>query len=53
MEKWEGEYKAVKEGPMCNQRDPFVRSYADEGSEDCLYLNVYVPHSVIRHKIIK
>nr|AXB38858.1 juvenile hormone esterase [Sitodiplosis mosellana] len=45
MEKWDGEYKAVNDGPMCTQRDPFVHSYVDEGSEDCLYLNVYVPHS--------
>lgn len=46
MEKWDGEYKAVKDGSMCPQRDPFVHSYADEGVEDCLYLNVYAPHAV-------
>lgn len=28
------------------QRDPFRRDEEIEGSEDCLQLNVYAPHSV-------
>lgn len=46
MEKWDGEYHAVKDGPICVQRDPFRRDQEIEGSEDCLQLNVYAPHSV-------
>lgn len=46
LSKWDGEYKAIDEAPMCSQRDPFTRSYDDSGTEDCLYLNVYVPHMV-------
>ncbi|XP_031633954.1 venom carboxylesterase-6-like, partial [Contarinia nasturtii] len=38
-------YKAVKDGPACIQKDPFVHSYIAEGNEDCLFLSVYVPHS--------
>lgn len=34
----------MNDGPKCTQRDPFVRSFEDEGVEDCLRLNVYVPH---------
>ncbi|XP_031636223.1 venom carboxylesterase-6-like [Contarinia nasturtii] len=45
IEKWDGEYKAVNDGPECIQRNAFVHSYIDEGTEDCLVLNVYVPHS--------
>lgn len=47
IEKWQGEYKAIHDGPQCSQRDPFIRSFEDVGTEDCLYLNVYVPHAVI------
>lgn len=37
---------AIKDGPICIQRDPFRRDELIEGDEDCLYLNVYAPHSV-------
>lgn len=47
LEKWEGEYKATDDGPKCPQRNQFYRSSDEEGVEDCLRLNVYVPHSVI------
>ncbi|XP_031616881.1 cholinesterase 2-like, partial [Contarinia nasturtii] len=39
------EYKAVKDGPACIQKNTFSHSYIDEGNEDCLFLSVYVPHS--------
>ena len=45
-EKWDGEFYAVKDGPICVQRDPFRRDNEIEGSEDCLQLNVYAPYSV-------
>lgn len=44
MEKWNDEYKAIYDGPMCSQRNPFQRNKTDLGTEDCLYLNVYTPH---------
>lgn len=47
-EKWDGEFHAVKDGPICTQRDPFRRDHEIEGSEDCLQLNVYAPYSVHR-----
>ncbi|EDW53214.1 venom carboxylesterase-6 [Drosophila sechellia] len=40
---WEGERLAIKDAPICLQRDPFRRDMILEGSEDCLYLNVYTP----------
>lgn len=46
MEKWSGEYKAIHDGPICSQRNPFQRNKTDVGTEDCLYLNVYTPHTV-------
>ncbi|XP_031627736.1 venom carboxylesterase-6 [Contarinia nasturtii] len=49
-EKWEGEFFAVKDGPICVQRDPFRRNHEIEGSENCLALNVYTPHSYDRNK---
>ncbi|SPP78197.1 venom carboxylesterase-6 [Drosophila guanche] len=44
---WEGERLAVKDAPICMQRDPFRRDMQIEGSEDCLYLNVYTPENTI------
>lgn len=40
---WQGERLAVKDAPICLQRDPFRRDMIIEGSENCLYLNVYTP----------
>lgn len=40
---WEGERLAIKDAPICLQRDPFRRDMILDGSEDCLYLNVYTP----------
>lgn len=40
---WQGERLAVKDAPICMQRDPYRRDMIVEGSEDCLYLNVYTP----------
>ncbi|XP_002011173.3 venom carboxylesterase-6 [Drosophila mojavensis] len=46
MPAWQGERLAVKDAPVCMQRDPFRRDMIIEGSEDCLYLNVYTPDPV-------
>lgn len=47
LEKWDGEYLAIDDGPMCPQRNSIYRSAEDVGTEDCLRLNVYVPQTVI------
>ncbi|XP_047990815.1 juvenile hormone esterase-like [Leguminivora glycinivorella] len=39
---WEGIRKATQHGPVCPQYDFFANKFV-EGSEDCLYLNVYTP----------
>jgi hypothetical protein len=43
---WEGVLKAHFDSPLCIQRDPFRRDMEVEGSEDCLFLNVYAPEVV-------
>lgn len=53
MDKWDGEFEAINDGPICSQRNPFVRSEDDLGSEDCLYLNVHVPHRVTLPPLIQ
>ncbi|XP_041980324.1 esterase B1-like isoform X1 [Aricia agestis] len=40
---WEGVRKATSHGKVCPQYDIFSGSLMD-GSEDCLYLNVYTPN---------
>lgn len=40
-EPWEGIRDATKEGAICYQRD--FLSFETQGSEDCLFLNVYTP----------
>lgn len=47
---WDGEYQATYQRAMCTQIDPYMRKDGVEGSEDCLHLNVYTPHSVIEKK---
>ncbi|KAH8290099.1 hypothetical protein KR044_013383 [Drosophila immigrans] len=47
---WEGERLALKDAPICMQRDPFRRDMLIEGSEDCLYLNVYTPDVQVASK---
>jgi len=36
-------FKAKHPGSKCIQRDAFLKTLKVEGSEDCLFLNVYVP----------
>lgn len=43
-ENWTGLYNATYYRPRCIQRNYiFTQLPAVEGSEDCLYLNIYVP----------
>lgn len=51
LEKWDGEYKALQDVPICIQRNPFIRSFKFFGTEDCLHLNVFVPHPVMPTEI--
>ncbi|CAK1603771.1 unnamed protein product [Parnassius mnemosyne] len=37
---WNGTYKAIEHGPVCPQVD-IITGQFQEGSEDCLFLNVY------------
>nr|AHI17927.1 carboxylesterase [Sogatella furcifera] len=41
--KWMGMYNATNEPTKCLQRNSFSAEKAVEGSEDCLFLNVYTP----------
>ncbi|XP_053950482.1 carboxylic ester hydrolase isoform X1 [Anastrepha ludens] len=43
---WVGERHAIQDSPKCIQRDPYRRDIEIEGSEDCLYLNVYTPEEL-------
>nr|QLI62126.1 carboxylesterase 14 [Streltzoviella insularis] len=40
---WNGVRSAKEHGPICYQYDMFSQTIRHEGSEDCLYLNVYTP----------
>ncbi|CAG9785524.1 unnamed protein product [Diatraea saccharalis] len=42
-ERWEGERDASEHGPVCPQYNERM-DRMEEGSEDCLYLNVYTKH---------
>lgn len=43
---WKGILDATKSSQQCIQHNQFIRGLPLDGSEDCLYLNVFVPHSV-------
>ncbi|XP_026322559.1 venom carboxylesterase-6-like isoform X2 [Hyposmocoma kahamanoa] len=42
---WTETLIATKPSPLCVQRNPYVRQIDIEGQEDCLYLNIYTPHT--------
>lgn len=48
MEKWDGEFEAIYDGPVCSQLVPYSDVGTDLaiGTEDCLHLNVYTPYKV-------
>nr|QIK02095.1 juvenile hormone esterase [Holotrichia parallela] len=51
--KWSGIRNATEEPPVCIQQDfLFNRSPTVEGSEDCLYINVYSPKQFCRPRKI-
>ncbi|XP_072039265.1 acetylcholinesterase-like [Amphiura filiformis] len=43
---WDGTYNATYVRPSCYQDSLFSRADGLEVSEDCLYLNMYVPHGI-------
>ena len=47
---WSGVRAADKPGDMCIQRNLFMQMEELEGSEDCLYINVYAPETTTRSK---
>ncbi|XP_073834277.1 venom carboxylesterase-6 [Musca autumnalis] len=47
---WSGEKQAIEDSPKCTQRDPFRRDMEMEGSEDCLYINVYTPEKPLTNE---
>ncbi|XP_026319308.1 carboxylesterase 1F-like [Hyposmocoma kahamanoa] len=43
LKPWSGVRSAKEHGPICYQKHMIIRDSKPEGSEDCLYLNVYTP----------
>ncbi|KAK3106894.1 hypothetical protein FSP39_002185 [Pinctada imbricata] len=49
VEPWTEEYDATEFGHSCPQiKSPLLDDGSDNQSEDCLFLNVYVPHSLTK-----
>ncbi|CAG7836696.1 unnamed protein product [Allacma fusca] len=48
---WQGVFNATEYGPKCAQFNPKTKTV--EGSEDCLYLNVFVPKFNLKPSLTK